>query len=617
MQATPNTGTTINTGYVTTSPEMVYNVDFVTTGTYYVWIRGYAGGGGADDSLHAGLDGAGPSSADRIYGFNNTWSWRRTTLDGPVATLVVSTTGRHTFHLWMREDGLRVDRIVLRTSGSSTAPADGLSESPHIVPTVDTTPPVISAITVASLTGSTTTVTWVTDEPATSQIEYGTTTSYGQLSPLDPTVVPGHSVRLEGLSPGILYHYRIRTSDGQDNLALSEDRTLTSPASDQPTSEVANGQVVIEAEHPDSNVPRGGQGWTFEAAGSGFSGSGYLKALPNIGTVVDTGYVGTMPELVYNVQFPGPGTYYLWIRGSADSGGDDSIHAGLDGVGPDTARKISGFNSTLWVWKQNMVGGIPATLTVPSAGLHTVHLWMREDGLRIDKILLRTSSSTTPPSGAGPSESSGKPRLMGVGDSITVGSADPDQFGYRDHLQRHRGIGLMEFVGTQQGPSSNTVYDVDHAGVSGERTDQVIARLAAALAAHMPVPNPAGSAILLHVGTNDITQGIAESVIVDNVEAIIDLIDAHDPSIDVHVALITPRTLPEFDAPTTSYNNALETRLLSLQATKSNLFIVDMNAAFKANPTWAADYMGDGVHPNDIGYQIMAVQWDASLDSAP
>ena len=76
---------------------------------------------------------------------------------------------------------------------------------------------------------------------------------------------------------------------------------------------------------------------------------------------------------------------------------------------------MDGYNNTAWVWKSQTLDGMAPTLVISTAGLHTIHLWMREDGMRADKILLRTSSSSTAPSGTGPSESS----------RITVGDTTP------------------------------------------------------------------------------------------------------------------------------------------------------------------------------------------------
>ena len=93
----------------------------------------------------------------------------------------------------------------------------------------DTDPPVISAVT-ASPGEAVTTVTWTTNEPATSQVEYGLTTSYGSLTTKDTALVMTHSVNVSGLTPNTLYHYRVKSDDGAGNPASSDDYTFTTPA---------------------------------------------------------------------------------------------------------------------------------------------------------------------------------------------------------------------------------------------------------------------------------------------------------------------------------------------------------------------------------------------------
>jgi len=90
----------------------------------------------------------------------------------------------------------------------------------------DTTPPVISSV--SANPGSTgATITWITDEPSTSQVEYGETTSYGYATPEDTSLVTNHSVTLSGLSPSTLYHFRVKSKDASNNLAVSGDYTFT------------------------------------------------------------------------------------------------------------------------------------------------------------------------------------------------------------------------------------------------------------------------------------------------------------------------------------------------------------------------------------------------------
>jgi len=129
MAALPNTGFYMTSGFTNAVAELVYNIHFSMPGTYYIWMRG-RGDSGTDDSVHGGLDGAAPASASGITGFYSTWSWQRKTMSSPLSTVVVSTPGNHTFHLWIREDGLQIDKILLRTTSSSSAPGgQGPAES--------------------------------------------------------------------------------------------------------------------------------------------------------------------------------------------------------------------------------------------------------------------------------------------------------------------------------------------------------------------------------------------------------------------------------------------------------------------------------------------------------
>ncbi len=206
------------------------------------------------------------------------------------------------------------------------------------------------------------------------------------------------------------------------------------------------------------------------------------------------------------------------------------------------------------------------------------------------------------------------PRIMPAGDSITRGNSDPNLFGYRDHLISGLSLGTHNFVGTFKSPASDYIFDVDHEGLGGDRTDQLEARMAYALSTTMATPNPAGSAVLIHIGTNDLGQGVAQSTAIGNIADIIDLIDSHDPAINVYVALLVPNTNAADDADITSFNTALAAEVAGLQASKNNLYLVNMNSAFKQNPNWQTAYFADEVHPNDAGYQLMADEWQESID---
>ncbi len=97
--------------------------------------------------------------------------------------------------------------------------------------TPDTTPPVISSVATSGITGSGATIAWITNEVADTQVEYGTTTSYGSSTTLNPSLVTDHTVSLNSLSESTLYHFRVKSRDASGNLTTSADFTFTTQAS--------------------------------------------------------------------------------------------------------------------------------------------------------------------------------------------------------------------------------------------------------------------------------------------------------------------------------------------------------------------------------------------------
>jgi Domain of unknown function (DUF1929)/Gylcosyl hydrolase family 115 C-terminal domain/Legume lectin domain len=128
MDSLPNSGAAVNTGFVTASPRLDYWANFTRTGTHHVWVR-MRGATGADDSLHAGLDGTANTTSDRISAGGASFVWTKATMDGPVATLNVPSIGLHRVSIWMREDGTQLDKVLLTSSATFTPTATGPVES--------------------------------------------------------------------------------------------------------------------------------------------------------------------------------------------------------------------------------------------------------------------------------------------------------------------------------------------------------------------------------------------------------------------------------------------------------------------------------------------------------
>ena len=103
----------------------------------------------------------------------------------------------------------------------------------------DTTGPTLTNIGAAVLSTSAT-VSWTTNEPADSRVEYGLTTSYGSLSPLSSALTTAHSISLSGLTASTLYHYRVLSRDVAGNVSTSADMTFTTAPPDVTPPVVSN-----------------------------------------------------------------------------------------------------------------------------------------------------------------------------------------------------------------------------------------------------------------------------------------------------------------------------------------------------------------------------------------
>ncbi len=132
-------------------------------------------------------------------------------------------------------DGLRPITVYHFRVMSADVFGNGPSVSADLILTTagnpDSNGPVISNVKVAGITSNSATITWTTNEPSDSVVEYGNSTSYGQKLASKLNVL-SHSVTVSGLSPGKTYHFRVQSTDPAGNgAAPAPDKAFTTQKS--------------------------------------------------------------------------------------------------------------------------------------------------------------------------------------------------------------------------------------------------------------------------------------------------------------------------------------------------------------------------------------------------
>ena len=108
----------------------------------------------------------------------------------------------------------------------------------------------------AYITETTATISWTTNKPATSNIEYGPDTNYGYSfpSPSDTTSDKiSHSLALSNLSPDTTYYFNVKSKDVAGNEAVSGDYDFTTNTTIDTTtpviSDVTTSGITCFSEH--------------------------------------------------------------------------------------------------------------------------------------------------------------------------------------------------------------------------------------------------------------------------------------------------------------------------------------------------------------------------------
>lgn len=220
--------------------------------------------------------------------------------------------------------------------------------------------------------------------------EFDTTAGYYTLLPGSPAIDTGdpatqNEVDFDGYRP-------LRADIGAFETELMFDP-------DDPFREIG-GLVVMEAEHYTWNFNRFGSAWKTHTGLSGETGPGHINVRPDVDLQLGPDAVAK-PQLDYTINFTTTGIYHVWLRGHAPNAAGDSVFVSLD---DQPMLTLSGFMPRIWSWSKDSVQGMPVTFEVTQPGEHVLHLWLREDGLPLDRIILTTNGNYQPIEN-GPAES--------------------------------------------------------------------------------------------------------------------------------------------------------------------------------------------------------------------
>ncbi len=165
--------------------------------------------------------------------------------------------------------------------------------------------------------------------------------------------------------------------------------------------------ISMEAEYFDISTPTSTHQWV-HATIADSSNDAALITTPDQGDLAAS--IENTPMLSYMVFFNSPGKHYIWVRGLGDTdasglGNSDSIQVGLNGEVAESAFRIVQFPSE-WTWSRTTPSNAVASINVVDAGVNMINLWMREDGLAIDKFVI-SSDPDFVPTGFGPEVTDG------------------------------------------------------------------------------------------------------------------------------------------------------------------------------------------------------------------
>jgi len=137
--------------------------------------------------------------------------------------------------------------------------------------------------------------------------------------------------------------------------------------------------------------------WEFKTTMTN-QGSGFLQALPENNDQYKRDFNGS--RLDYRMKFTSDDSYYLWINMKGNSYGDDSIGIAWKFEGNEYSQieRYDSFgwsSSGQWEWEPEFNRG-PIIINASENEILTLSVWMLEDGVMLDELLITTDPDLKP-----------------------------------------------------------------------------------------------------------------------------------------------------------------------------------------------------------------------------
>ena len=143
--------------------------------------------------------------------------------------------------------------VVLTDPKGNARTVNGLSVTTPAAP--DTQPPVMASVAANATSPTAATITWTTDEPADSMVQWGAGNTAG-----DAALTKTHAMSITGLLPGTTYTAMVSSADGSGNRCAAVSVTFATPAVPPVVTAVTPDRLVLGAQ----NVPVAISGSNFE-----------------------------------------------------------------------------------------------------------------------------------------------------------------------------------------------------------------------------------------------------------------------------------------------------------------------------------------------------------------